>query len=72
MSAGSAGAGRRAPGAVLAGGGSLRGTLRVPGDKSISHRALLVAALADGTSRLFGLSTGEDVAGTARAVAALG
>jgi len=50
----------------------LRGELRVPGDKSISHRALLLAALAEGTSRLHGLSGGEDVARTAAAVAACG
>ena len=53
-------------------GGSLRGELRVPGDKSISHRALMLAALADGTSRITGLSGGADVAATATAVAALG
>ncbi len=54
------------------GGRPLRGTLAVPGDKSISHRALLLAALAEGTSTLTGLSTGDDVVRTARAVAALG
>ena len=50
----------------------LRGRVRVPGDKSISHRALLLAALADGTSTLRGLSVGEDVTHTRAAVAALG
>jgi 3-phosphoshikimate 1-carboxyvinyltransferase len=54
------------------GGRPLRGRLRVPGDKSISHRALLLAARAEGTSVVRGLSTGEDVARTAAAVAALG
>lgn len=44
----------------------------MPGDKSISHRALLMAALAPGTSRVIGLSTGQDVAQTAAAVQALG
>jgi 3-phosphoshikimate 1-carboxyvinyltransferase len=44
----------------------------VPGDKSISHRALLLAAQADGRSRLTGLSDGDDVARTAAAVGALG
>ncbi len=53
-------------------GGPVRGELRVPGDKSISHRALLLAALADGTSEISGLSDGEDVAATAGAVTALG
>lgn len=50
----------------------LRGRLRVPGDKSISHRALLLAARAEGTSEVRGLSGGDDVARTAAAVAALG
>lgn len=52
--------------------GPLRGTLRVPGDKSISHRALILAALADGTSEIVGLSAGLDVAHTRAIVAALG
>ena len=52
--------------------GGLRGRLRVPGDKSISHRAALLAARADGTSVLRGLSTGSDVAHTLAAVAAFG
>lgn len=53
-------------------GGPLRGRLRMPGDKSISHRALLVAARADGTSTVRGLSTGDDVLRTAAAVVAMG
>ena len=53
-------------------GGPLRGELRVPGDKSISHRALLLAALADGVSSISGLSDGADVSATAAAVRALG
>jgi 3-phosphoshikimate 1-carboxyvinyltransferase len=57
---------------VVGGGSRLAGTLAVPGDKSISHRALLLAALAEGTSTIVGLSAGDDVARTARAVAALG
>jgi 3-phosphoshikimate 1-carboxyvinyltransferase len=57
---------------VVTGGSRLAGTLAVPGDKSISHRALLLAALAEGTSTIVGLSAGDDVARTARAVAALG
>ena len=51
---------------------ALRGRLRMPGDKSISHRALLLSALAEGTSLVRGLSDGEDVAGTRRAIEALG
>src|SRR6266404_4613868 len=50
----------------------LRGRLRVPGDKSISHRALLFAALADGRSTITGLATGADVAATRRALEQLG
>ncbi len=53
-------------------GASLRGRLRVPGDKSISHRCLLLAALAAGTSRITGLSAGLDVQATRRAVASFG
>jgi 3-phosphoshikimate 1-carboxyvinyltransferase len=54
------------------GEGPLRGTLRPPGDKSISHRALLIAARAEGTSLIRGLLRGDDVARTAAAVRALG
>ncbi|HVM01241.1 MAG TPA: hypothetical protein VM263_01120, partial [Acidimicrobiales bacterium] len=61
-----------APAFEVAGGRALRGRLRVPGDKSISHRALLLAALAEGTSHLSGLSGGDDVARTAAAARALG
>ena len=57
---------------TVSAGGPLRGELRVPGDKSISHRALLLGALADGASRISGLSDGADVAATAAAVRALG
>jgi 3-phosphoshikimate 1-carboxyvinyltransferase len=51
---------------------ALTGTIRVPGDKSISHRALMFAALAVGTSRITGLLEGEDVLRTAAAMRALG
>jgi 3-phosphoshikimate 1-carboxyvinyltransferase len=51
---------------------SLRGVVRTPGDKSISHRALLLAALAEGRSTIEGLSDGDDVARTLACVAALG
>jgi len=51
---------------------SLSGTLRVPGDKSISHRALMFGALAVGETRIAGLLEGEDVLRTAAAMRALG
>jgi 3-phosphoshikimate 1-carboxyvinyltransferase len=52
--------------------GPLRGTVRVPGDKSISHRALMLSALAVGESRIEGLLEGEDVLATAAAMQAMG
>src|SRR5688500_12027174 len=52
--------------------GPLGGTARVPGDKSISHRALMFAALARGRSRIEGLSEGGDVMATAAAMRAMG
>lgn len=51
---------------------ALSGRLRVPGDKSISHRALIFGALSTGVTRITGLLEAEDVINTARAVAALG
>lgn len=50
----------------------LRGAARVPGDKSISHRALIFGGLAAGTTRIAGLLEGEDVLNSARAMQALG
>jgi 3-phosphoshikimate 1-carboxyvinyltransferase len=50
----------------------LRGEVRLPGDKSISHRALLLALLAEGESRIAGAGDGADVRSTAGVVAALG
>jgi 3-phosphoshikimate 1-carboxyvinyltransferase len=50
----------------------LSGLARVPGDKSISHRALILGALATGRTRIEGLLEAEDVMATAKAVAALG
>lgn len=47
-------------------------TVRVPGDKSISHRALMLAPLASGASRVDGLATGADVVATGAAMVALG
>ena len=52
--------------------GPLRGTVRVPGDKSISHRALMLGALAVGETRVRGLLEGEDVLATAAAMRAMG
>ncbi|HEX2596682.1 MAG TPA: 3-phosphoshikimate 1-carboxyvinyltransferase [Luteimonas sp.] len=53
-------------------GGPLRGDIAVPGDKSISHRAVMLAALADGTSRIEGFLEGEDTRATAAVFAQLG
>lgn len=50
----------------------LSGRIRVPGDKSISHRALILGALSTRLTRIEGLLEAEDVMATARAVAALG
>ncbi|MCT0219851.1 3-phosphoshikimate 1-carboxyvinyltransferase [Synechococcus sp. CS-1329] len=58
-----AGAGRRH---------SLRGTVRVPGDKSISHRALLFGAIAEGETRIEGLLPAEDPLSTAACLRAMG
>ena len=52
--------------------GPLGGTVAVPGDKSISHRALMFSALAVGESRIEGLLEGEDVLATAAALRAMG
>ena len=52
--------------------GPLKGRVRVPGDKSISHRALILGALAVGETKISGLLEGEDVLNTANAVRALG
>ena len=52
--------------------GPLTGTAHVPGDKSISHRALILGAMAVGETRITGLLEGEDVLDTARAMRAFG
>ncbi len=57
---------------TLPGGGSLRGTVTVPGDKSISHRALLFGAIAEGTTRIEGLLPAEDPLSTAACLRAMG
>ncbi|NUO81878.1 3-phosphoshikimate 1-carboxyvinyltransferase [candidate division KSB1 bacterium] len=51
---------------------SIRGRLKVPGDKSISHRALMLAAIAEGQSRIEGLATGADVLSTKACMQQLG
>src|SRR4029077_8175397 len=50
----------------------LEGEVRRPGDKSTSHRALILASLADGWSRIHDLSTGADVQSTAACMRAIG
>lgn len=57
---------------TLPGGGSLRGTVTVPGDKSISHRALLFGAIAEGSTRIEGLLPAEDPLSTAACLRAMG
>jgi 3-phosphoshikimate 1-carboxyvinyltransferase len=52
--------------------GPLRGRIRVPGDKSISHRSIMLGALAVGETRVTGLLEGEDVLATAAAMRAMG
>ncbi|HEY8573326.1 3-phosphoshikimate 1-carboxyvinyltransferase [Phenylobacterium sp.] len=53
-------------------GGPLKGVVRAPGDKSISHRALILGALASGVTEVEGLLEGEDVKRSAAAMAAFG
>ena len=57
---------------IVAGGGRLTGEIRVPGDKSVSHRALILGALADGTTEAVGLAPGADVRSTRAVLEALG
>ncbi len=57
---------------VVIGGVPVHGTVRTPGEKSISHRAVLLGALAEGTSVVHGLSDGADVAASLAAVEAMG
>jgi 3-phosphoshikimate 1-carboxyvinyltransferase len=53
-------------------GGPLTGELDIPGDKSVSHRAVMLAAIADGTSRVQGFLEGEDTRSTAAIFSRLG
>ena len=52
--------------------GPLKGRIRVPGDKSISHRSIMLGALAVGETKVTGLLEGEDVLSTAAAMRAMG
>jgi 3-phosphoshikimate 1-carboxyvinyltransferase len=67
-----AGFGMTAAGLKSTPGGPLRGTVRAPGDKSISHRAMILGALASGTTTVEGLLEGDDVLRTAQAMRAFG
>ena len=53
-------------------GGSLSGRLRVPGDKSISHRSIMLGSLADGVTHVSGFLEGEDSLATLRVFQAMG
>ena len=57
---------------VASAGGPLRGSLDIPGDKSVSHRAVMLAALADGVSRIDGFLEGADTRATAAIFARMG
>lgn len=53
-------------------GGNLKGSVRVPGDKSISHRSIMLGSIAEGTSHITGFLKGEDSLNTLRAFRAMG
>jgi 3-phosphoshikimate 1-carboxyvinyltransferase len=53
-------------------GGRLSGTLRVPGDKSISHRSIMLGSLAEGITRVSGFLEGEDSLATLNAFRQMG
>lgn len=57
---------------IIQPGGSLQGTVRVPGDKSISHRSIMLGALADGITEVTGFLEGEDALATLNAFRAMG
>jgi 3-phosphoshikimate 1-carboxyvinyltransferase len=57
---------------TIYGPGLVKGAIKVPGDKSISHRAAILASLAEGTSRIEGFSTAADCAATLSCVEKLG
>lgn len=57
---------------IIEGGGRLRGRVRVPGDKSISHRVLMLGAIAEGVTEVEGFLEGEDTLATLAAFRSLG
>ena len=57
---------------TISAGVALKGTLRVPGDKSISHRALMLGAIAKGSTRIEGFLNGEDTIATMNALRSMG
>ena len=57
---------------IVNNGGRLSGDIRVPGDKSISHRSIMFGSIADGTSHISGFLEGEDSLNTLRAFKAMG
>lgn len=57
---------------IASAGRPLSGSVRVPGDKSVSHRAVMLGAIAEGTTRIRGFLEGEDTRATARVFAQLG
>src|SRR6267142_5651203 len=63
---------RRGDGARVLAPLKVSGTIRVPGDKSISHRSLILSSLANGESRIRGILDSEDVRSTADVLRALG
>jgi 3-phosphoshikimate 1-carboxyvinyltransferase len=52
---------------VTSSSGPLRGTIKVPGDKSISHRSIMLGSIADGVTRVSGFLEGEDSLATLNA-----
>ena len=57
---------------LLQPGGQMRGTARVPGDKSISHRSIMLGAIADGVTTVDGFLEGEDALSTLNAFRSMG
>ena len=57
---------------ILEGGGSLQGVIKVPGDKSISHRALIIGSIAEGETTISGFLNSEDPISTANCLRNLG
>ena len=53
-------------------GGKLTGSIRVPGDKSMSHRSIMLGSIADGTTTVSGFLEGEDALATLAAFRAMG